>query len=165
MQHAPLGDLFKAVFRDHPAAVTVITAITADGPVGLTASSVASVAVDPPALSFSVTRSTGSAGGLLGAERLQVHFVTPEHAGVAMSFARSGDERFTPEQGWSFDADGSPRLDGARARVAGKIAGTIPVGSSMLVVLEVDEIDDGEPGEPLVFADRTFRRLGGIVSM
>src|SRR5690625_7876858 len=43
------------------AAVTLISAATPQGLVGLTASSLASVAVDPPAVSFSVTRATGTA--------------------------------------------------------------------------------------------------------
>ena len=59
---------YKEAFRHHPAGVALITAATATGPVGLTASSVASVALDPTALVFSVTRATGSAGALLGVE-------------------------------------------------------------------------------------------------
>src|SRR5690606_34921193 len=84
---------FKHVFRDHPLAVTIITAITPGGPVGLTASSVSSVAVDPPAVSFSVTRATGTAGALLRADNLQIHFVAPEHVATAGAFARTGGER------------------------------------------------------------------------
>ena len=70
---------FKAAFREHPAGVALITANTAEGPVGLTASSVASVALDPVALTFSVTRATGSAGGLLSADTFLVHLLDARH--------------------------------------------------------------------------------------
>lgn len=151
-----LGDGLKVVFRDHPAAVTLITAVTPDGPVGLTASSLASVAVDPPAVSFSVTRATGTAGRLLGADNLQVHFLADAHVDVAGQFAVSGGERFTARQGWSFDTDGAPRLAGARARFSARIADTVSVGGSVLVVAEVLSIDPGEPSPPLLYSDRTF---------
>ncbi|MGI6878475.1 flavin reductase family protein [Microbacterium sp. gxy059] len=151
-----LGDRFKAAFRDHPAAVTLITAQTPEGPVGLTASSVASVATDPPALSFSVTRATGTAGALLASGDVFVHFLTPDHIDTAGRFAVSGGERFTPEQGWSFDDDGAPRLAGERARLRARIVQTVPVGSSVLVVAHVSDIDQGEGGTPLVYADRRF---------
>ncbi|WP_221583912.1 flavin reductase family protein [Microbacterium sp. G2-8] len=147
---------FKSIFRVHPAGVTIITAMTDDGPVGLTASSVASVAVDPPAISFSVTRATGTAGALLRADELQVHFLAPEHVATASQFAVSGGERFTPEQGWTFDEDGAPRLAGARARLRGETRDTLRVGGSVLVIAEVTGIEAGEDAHPLLFADRTF---------
>ena len=52
-----VGELLKAAFRRYPTGVAVISAAGPDGLVGLTASSVASVSLDPPALSFSVLRS------------------------------------------------------------------------------------------------------------
>ncbi|NHI16606.1 flavin reductase family protein [Microbacterium excoecariae] len=154
------GD-FKAVFRDHPAAVTIITALTPEGPVGLTASSVASVAVDPTAISFSVTRATGTAGALLRADELQVHFLAPEHAAVATQFSFTGGERFAPGQGWSVDADGAPRLAGARARLNARILDTLSVGGSVLVVAQVTSLErDAAAGDALLYADRQFFSRG-----
>jgi nucleoside-diphosphate-sugar epimerase len=105
---AATAQSFKNAFREHPAGVAVITAITPEGPVGLTASSVASVAVDPPALSFSVTRATGSAGALLSADTYVVHLLGTQHIDVAEAFARSGAPRFTPEQGFTTLPTGEP---------------------------------------------------------
>ena len=42
------ADEFKALFRGHPGGVAVITADAGDGPVALTATSVASVSAEPP---------------------------------------------------------------------------------------------------------------------
>lgn len=157
-----IADRFKDVFRAHPAAVTLVTAMTDEGPVGHTASSVSSVAVDPAAISFSVTRATGTAGALLGADNLQVHFLTPDHQPTALQFATSGGERFTPEQGWTFD-DGAPRLAGSRARLAGRIAHTLPVGGSVLIVAEITGVETAVGGTPLLYADREFVPFGGAL--
>jgi len=152
-------ELFKSAFREHPAGVAVISAMSADGPVGLTASSVASVAVDPMTLSFSVTRASGSAGGLLEAQTISVHLLAEHHVDLADAFARSGAPRFTPEQGWSAFDSGEPLLDDARAALLCRITHIIKVGSSSVVLAEVLDVRMGESASPLIYHDRRFRRL------
>jgi flavin reductase (DIM6/NTAB) family NADH-FMN oxidoreductase RutF len=150
---------FKAAFRVHPAGIALVTAGTDTGPVGLTVSSVASVAVDPPALSFSVTRATGSAGALLAADTFVVHLLADRHAELARVFAHSGAPRFTPEQGWSRLPTGEPLLQDARAAFRCRALHVVPVGSSSLVIAEVLEVHLGPPGPALVYHDRRYHRL------
>jgi flavin reductase (DIM6/NTAB) family NADH-FMN oxidoreductase RutF len=159
-----LGDRLKHAFRMHPAGIALITAATATGPVGLTASSVASVAVDPAALSFSVTRATGTAGALLATPTFAVHFLAEQHAALAHAFARSGAPRFTPEQEWSRLPTGEPYLPDAPAVLRCRPLHTLPVGSSTLVVAEVlDVILGPDDAPPLLYRDRTFLRLGSAL--
>lgn len=155
-----VGDGLKLAFRGHPAAVALITAATATGPVGLTASSVASVSVEPAALSFSVTRATGTAGALLGASTFAVHFLAEQHADLAHVFARSGAPRFTPDQNWTRLPTGEPFLADAPAVLRCRPMHRIPVGGSTLVVAEVLEVVFGPDAPPLVYRDRRFLRLG-----
>lgn len=150
---------FRAAFRDHPAAVALIAATTPNGPVGLTASSVASVAVDPPALSFSVTRATGSAGALLRADSFVVHLLADHHAAIATAFATSGAERFTPEQGWTALPTGEPLLTDARVALRCRPTATIQVGSSTLVVAEVIQAITGPDAPALFYHDRKYRSI------
>ncbi|UOQ91323.1 flavin reductase family protein [Agromyces endophyticus] len=159
-----LADAFKSAFRFHPAGVALVSAGTATGPVGLTASSVASVAVDPPVLSFSVTRATGSAGALLGAESFVVHLLAEHQVAVAEAFARSGAPRFTAEQGWTRLPTGEPVLADARAALRCRALQLVPVGSSTLVVAEVLEVHHGPEAPPLVYHDRRYVRLGDEAS-
>ncbi|ALX66215.1 flavin reductase family protein [Microbacterium sp. XT11] len=156
-----VGEGLKAAFRHHPAGVAIITASSPDGPVGLTASSVASVAVDPAAVMFSVTRATGSAGAILAADTFVVHLIDHEHADLAQSFAVSGAERFTAAQGWSTLPTGEPYLADARAALRCRPLQTVPVGSSTVVIAEVVEVVTGTPGRPLVYVDRRFHALPG----
>ena len=150
---------FKAAFSGHPAGITLITAATDTGPVGLTASSVASVALDPPALSFSVTRATGSAGALLAAETFVVHLLADRHAELARVFAHSGAPRFTPEQGWSQLPTGEPLLGDARAALRCRALHVVPVGSSSLVIAEVLDVHLGPTAPALVYHDGRYHRL------
>jgi flavin reductase (DIM6/NTAB) family NADH-FMN oxidoreductase RutF len=154
-----VGEGLKAAFRTHPAGVAIITAQGPDGPVGLTASSVASVAVDPAAIVFSVTRATGSAGAILGAASFVVHLIDDEHSALAQSFAISGAERFTPSQGWATLPTGEPHLPAARVALRCRPIQTVPVGSSTVVIAEVLEVLTGRPTRPLVYVDRRFHAL------
>lgn len=155
----PVGDALKIAFRHHPAGVAIITTMTEDGPVGLTASSVSSVAVDPAAIMFSVTRATGSAGAILHADTFVVHLIDDDHAALAQTFAISGSDRFTPEQGWQELPTGEPYLPAARAALRCRALHTVAVGSSTVVIAEVLQVYLTEPGRPVVYRDRRFHAL------
>lgn len=158
-----LQDQFKAAFRHHPAGVALVSAQTSDGPVGLTLSSVASVSADPAVLVFSVTRATGSAGGVLQAPSMLVHFLNHDQADIAEAFARTGAPRFTPEQGWETLTTGEPHLPSARAALRCQIRETVPVGGSALVLVDVLEVIPGRVSDALLYHDRHFDRLASAV--
>ncbi|MFV0434157.1 MAG: flavin reductase family protein [Leucobacter sp.] len=158
-----VGEDLKTAFRYHPAGIAVIAAATPEGLVGLTASSVASVAVDPAAIMFSVTRATGSAGAILGADTFVVNLIDHDHAELALTFATSGSARFTPEQGWGTLETGEPYLPGARAALRCRTLHTVSVGSSTVVVAEVLEVRIGPIGRPVVYRDRVFHPLPDLI--
>ncbi|QIM16591.1 flavin reductase family protein [Leucobacter insecticola] len=153
------AEALKRAFREHPAGVSLITAQTPEGPVGLTASSVASVGIDPPTLSFSVTRATGSAGGILGADTYMVHLLDRRHTEIAQTFAVSGSERFTAEQGWEYLETGEPFLRDSRVALRCQTLHSLGVGSSVVVIAEVLGAHFGESDAAMVYQDRTFHTL------
>lgn len=154
---------FKDAFREHPAGIALITAIGPDGPVGLTASSVASVGLDPIALSFSVIASAGSAGSILRADTLVVHLLDAANVPVAREFAYSGGERFSPAQGWQSLPTGEPWLPAAPVALQCRPLQLVPVGPSTLVVAEVLALHEGRRSSPMAYHDRVFRTLGEAI--
>ncbi len=117
------------------------------------------MAVDPAAIVFSVTRATGSAGAILGAATFVVHLIDDEHADLAQSFAVSGSERFTPEQGWAALPTGEPHLPEARRGAALSDDPDRGGRSSTVVIAEVIDVLAGPTGRPLVYLDRRFHAL------
>lgn len=154
-----LADQFKLTFRRHPAGVAVVAAATAAGPRGLTVSSLASVAAEPCAISFSVSSSRGSAGAILDAEHFAVSVLSAEHIAVAQSFSIPGAPRFGDDQNWVEFDDGQPFVATAPAAMRCRPIAVVPVGSSSLVLAEVLEMRIGHPGRPLVYHDRDFHTL------
>lgn len=158
------ADDFKTGFRRHAAGVAIVATSTPEGLVGTTLSSVASVSADPAVLSFSMARTSGTAATIVEAERVSVFTLASTHEGLAAAFAGPPEGRFTDEQGWTVDADGTPTLAGATAAFHGRVAQVIPAGGSWLVVVEVDDVRLGDEDDPLVYHDRAYWALGRIRS-
>ncbi len=146
----PLGVRFREAFGRYPTGVAVICAAGPDGPVGLTASSVASVSLTPPALSFSVM-GTRSARHLLTAPTLVVNLLGPVHVELARDFSRSGGPRFTPDQGWSALPTGEPFLPGAPAALRVRPLRQVPVGDATVVVAGVLDVHHGPDYGQLIY--------------
>lgn len=153
------ADALKLAFRHHPMGIGIISAQGPDGPMGLTASSISSVGIDPPTLSFSVTRATGSAGGILSAKSYVVHLLDSRHRELAMNFAVSGAPRFTEAQGWVTLDTGEPYLPDTRAALRCRTLHMLEVGSSVVVIAEVLDALFGDEAEPMVYLDREFHSL------
>jgi flavin reductase (DIM6/NTAB) family NADH-FMN oxidoreductase RutF len=152
---AGVVEQFKAAFRAYPTGVAIITVRGPDGPAGLTASSVASVSLAPPALSFSVMDSP-SARLIVAAERLVVNILGAGHVDLARDFARPGAPRFTPEQGWTILPTGEPVLSTAQAALHCVPVHRLPVGASMVIVAEVTQATARPADGRLIYHERRF---------
>ena len=75
------------------------------------------------------------------------------------AFARSGEPRFTAEQGWSWLETGEPWLADSPAALRCRTLHVVPVGGSSLVVAEVLDVFLGDQAPSLVYRDRRFHRL------
>lgn len=153
---------FKAAFGGHPAGVAVITADSATGPVGITASSVASVSAEPPLLAFSLAAASGSAAAIAVAGTVVVHLLTTADLGLARTFASSTSERFTESMAWTRLEGGEPLLNHGGFALRCSILSRTPAGGSLLLAAQVlDIIAPDAVGEPLVYHSRNFHALGG----
>lgn len=175
---------FKAAFGGHPAGVTIITADSATGPVGITASSVASVSAEPPLLAFSLAAQSGSAAAIAVADSVVVHLLTTSDLELAKTFANSKSERFTGSMAWTRLEEGGPLLEHAGYALRCKILSRTPAGGSLLLAAEVLEVlsparnatatatatgaehasqaapSRHAPGVPMVYQGRSFHALG-----
>lgn len=155
-----LGEAFKDVFAHQPAGVAIITARGHDGPVGLTASSVSSVAAVPPILGFSLQAQRGSAAIVAEARSFLVHLLDAENLGLARAFAVSGAPRFGEDMPWDYLPTGEPRLLGVGRVLRAVPLARIKAGPSLVFNAAVlDVLGDGGTGTPLVYHRRRFHGL------
>lgn len=153
--------VFRAVFRRHAAGVAVVTVRGPAGPAGFTATSLTSVAVEPPLLSFGISTSASCSPAVAGATHVGIHLLGGHQQELAELFARSGADRFGPATAWSPGPHGVPLLDGVRAWLVGRIAGLVPAGDHRIVVAQAVAGDPHGPGDPLLYHQGGFHRLPG----
>ncbi|MBO9577455.1 MAG: flavin reductase family protein [Microbacteriaceae bacterium] len=156
---------FKAVFRGHPGGVAVITADAGDGPVALTATSVASVSAEPPLLIFSASSLSSSTPTFLKAETVVVHLLDAHDLEVAKLGATSGIDRFADTSRWTRLTTGEPVFNDVRAWIRGAVVNRMEAGGSTVIAVHALRsfiARDPEPGaaqDALVYHNRGWHRL------
>ncbi|MBX6389513.1 MAG: flavin reductase family protein [Frankia sp.] len=148
--------VLRAAFRRHAAGVTVVTLPGPAGPVGFTATSVASLSAAPPLLSLSLAVTSSSAPALLEAETLVVHLLSAEHEELARRFATSGIDRFAEPTRWRTLPTGEPVLTDVAVWLRARIEHRIAAGQSYLVIAEVIDSQIDRADEPLVYHDGQY---------
>lgn len=163
---APAGGLdaddFKAVFRNHAAGVTIITAEGPNGPAALTATSVSSLSATPPLLLFTLTSASSTAPAIIDADTVVIHFLNESHAALAKLSATSGVDRFDGPA-WTRLATGEPLFLGVDTWIRGEVVNRMQVGTSTVVAvhaLEAAYPEDPAATRPLVYHNRVWHALG-----
>lgn len=152
-------DLLRSVFRQHASGVAVITAQGNNNPVGFTATSLSSVAADPPLISFGVGTSSSSWPVIARAEHIGVHVLGDHQQELAATFARSGADRFAPPTDWRSGPEDVPVLDGVLAWLVCRIINRVPAGDHRIVIAEAVVGDPAGAGRPLLYHQGRFNRL------
>ncbi|MFC9271554.1 flavin reductase family protein [Streptomyces zhihengii] len=152
--------LLRSVFRRHAAGVAVITA-QGERPVGFTATSLTSVAAEPPLISFGIGTGASSWPVLSEAEHVGVHILGEHQEDLAARFARSGIDRFAGPTGWRTGPHGVPVLDGVLALLVGRVVARVPAGDHGIVIAEVVDGEHGPDGSPLLYHQGRFTGLRG----
>ena len=140
-QHRSSDPDLRPVFRPAASSVWVVTTVDAGRPVGFTAISVVSVSMRPPLLSFNVTRTSSSLGGLTASGRFAAHLLRADQHETAGRFSRAAAQRFADPATWAWAADGLPALVDVLARASGDVDRLVDAGDSVLVLGRVRHVE------------------------
>lgn len=149
---------FRATFRNSVGTVSVITAGTGVRPVGFTATSLVSVSLDPPIVSFNISRTSSSWPVVSRARHIAAHLLGTEHQETARIFATSGIDRFATLGDWAPGPHGIPVLNQSLARLVLEVRSCTQIGDSAVLLAEVLGIDRSE-GQPLIYHAGGYRLL------
>ena len=155
------ADDFRRVFRLVASSVWIITSSAQSQPVGFTAISVASVSLDPPMLSFNISKTSSSLSALSPSQPFAVHLLPSDEDAVSLAqlFARKPSEaRFRSSSSWKWDERRIPHVNGSVARLTCTVAQMVNAGDSWLVLGLVDGIRN-QDGMPLLHHAGAFRPL------
>jgi flavin reductase (DIM6/NTAB) family NADH-FMN oxidoreductase RutF len=145
------GARFRQVLGHFPTGVTVITAITESGPVGLAVGSFFSVSLDPPLVAFCAGKSSTSYPKIAEAGHYCVNVLADEQEDICRVFASKADNKFATI-GWRpSPVTGAPVINDVLAWIDCDIHAVHEAGDHYIVLGRVHELEVGHEGGPLVF--------------
>lgn len=158
-------DAFLAGMRRLAAGVTIVTTELDDVWAGLTATSVCSLTAAPPRLLACINRDAEAHDLIARRGAFAINVLTVAHRDLADRFGGRDDvfgpERFVPEQ-WDVGVLGLPLLVGAAALFQCRLVRSVAVGSHSIFIGEVEAMGPEGDGEPLVYHERGYHRLGPL---
>ncbi|MFJ5775198.1 flavin reductase family protein [Streptomyces sp. NPDC093094] len=155
----PDAAAFRTVLGRVPTAVGVVTAVTPEGPVGVTVGSFTSVSLDPPLVVFYCGLHSATAAALVEAGEFCVNVLSEQQEHVCAAFAGRSADRFSCCT-WRPAENGAPRLDGAVAWIECRVEDSFPAGDHLAVVGRIQRLTATTgPENPLVFHRGRLTRL------
>ncbi|MBI1418611.1 MAG: flavin reductase [Limimaricola sp.] len=148
---------FRGALGAYTTGVTVITTITEEGPMGITANSFASVSLDPPLVLWSPSRHSRRFEHFARAPRFAIHVLAADQKHVCDAFTRSK----TAFDGldWTPNNAGVPLLSGVLAIFECNFEAAHHAGDHDIVVGRVIRAHHA-PGVPLVFHGGSYGHFG-----
>lgn len=148
---------FRSAMRRLAASVTVVVAKGDSGPVGMAATSVTSLTVDPPAVLVCVNRATALHALLEPTAPLSVNLLSKDQQDVAAAFGGGvpREQRFTVGT-WTESENGLPMLAGAQANLSCVIDAMLAYGTHSIVIARVLKAGVSDHVAPLIYQDGAY---------
>lgn len=151
-------------FRDalgcYGTGVTVVTTMTCDGPLAMTANSFASVSLDPPLVLWCPAKASLRHDAFADARHYNIHVMAEDQHNVAHGFARSGT-RFDLID-WTPGSNGQPVLRGCLARFECHRTALHDAGDHSIILGHVDKASHRD-GRGLIFKRGQYGGFSGLV--
>jgi flavin reductase (DIM6/NTAB) family NADH-FMN oxidoreductase RutF len=154
---AAMPDVFRFAMRRLASTVAVVTALDNGARIGMTASSVTSLTVNPAALLVCVNQSASIHASLEVGVPFCVNLLASAQREISAVFAGGlvGDARFAYGV-WTPDERGVPRLEEAQANISCVVDRMLTYGTHSIVIGRVAAVRIGGAVDPLIFQDGRY---------
>lgn len=157
------GKTFWRTLGQRATGMTIVTAISDEGPTGFLGLSAAHVTSDPATMLVSIDRKTSALAGVLSRKHFAINYLPAGAEAIADAFSGkagiSGAARFV-DGDWTILASGAPVLKSALGVFDCAVEDVIERGSISIVIGRVLAAQSGE-GEPLIFfRGKSWRGVG-----
>lgn len=149
---------FRRALSRFASGVTIVTVVATDELHGMTASSFASVSLEPPRVLVCLDKSSHTRSLLERSGSFAVNVLSAKQEEISRAFASSGPKPFEDlahKQG----TNGAPLLDGALAWIECDTVEVVDGGDHDVVIGEVTACSSAD-GDPLIYFARGYRSLG-----
>lgn len=153
---ALLGDDFRQAMRGVASTVNIIT-IRVDGqPMGITATAMSSLALDPPSLLVCIHRSAALHGSMADVSHFGVNVLHRDQEHLARMFADKNARELRFASGWLLDEPGPPRLPDAQASILCRRIDHHRFGTHSIFIGVVEDVRARADVRPLIYLNGSY---------
>jgi len=147
----------KGAMRRLASGVAIVTALGDGAPVGMAATSITSLTMEPPAVLVCVNRTASIHAHLSADCPISINLLSRDQKDVSAAFggAVARELRFGVGA-WTNDGHGLPILTGAQANLSCTVDQLIPYGTHSIVIARVEAVRLSDTVAPLIFQDGAY---------
>ena len=147
---------FKLAMRRVASTVNVITVCVGGEPMGITATAMSSLSLDPPSLLICINRSASLHSPLEDVSHFCVNVLHKSQESIAQMFADRSQQALRFVEGWQVDCARPPLLADAQAAILCRRIQHFPYGTHSIFIGEVEEVTVREDVHPLVYLNGRY---------
>ena len=152
----PLDLGFRQAMRRVASTVNVISIRVDDQPMGITATAVSSISLDPPSLLVCINRTASVHAPMGGMSHFRVNVLHRDQEAIAAMFADRAQHGLRFLSGWDLECGSAPRLLDAQASILCRRTDHHQFGTHSIFIGVVEEVFTRAEIDPLVYLDGRY---------
>lgn len=153
---ADLSSDFRRAMRRVASTVNVITVCVGGEPMGITATAMSSLSLDPPSLLICINRTASLHSPLEDVSHFCVNVLHRSQEAIARMFADRSQQALRFAEGWTVDCVAPPRLADAQAAILCRRIRHFPYGTHSIFIGEVEEVAVRGDVDPLLYVNGRY---------
>lgn len=151
-----LASAFRQSMRRVASTVNVITICVNGEPMGITATAMSSISMDPPSLLVCINRAAAMHASMEDVSHFSVNVLHTDQAGLAQMFADSRKRALRFTAGWHLDCARPPRLADAQASLLCRRIDHHKFGTHSIFIGVVEDAVVREDVDPLLYLNGQY---------
>ncbi|MEX1217826.1 MAG: flavin reductase family protein [Acidimicrobiales bacterium] len=149
---------YRQVLGHFPTGVTVMTAMSEEGPAGMAIGSFSSLSLDPALVLFCASKTSASWAKIREAGKFCVNILADDQEDISRVFASKAENKFS-EIGWKRSGNGAPLINGVLAYLDCDLHSVLDGGDHDIVIGGVTDLDVKHEGGALAFFRGGYGRV------
>lgn len=155
-----LTDGFRRAMRRVASTVNIISICVEGEPMGITATAMSSLSLDPPSLLVCINRSASVHPSMGDVAHFGVNVLHRDQEHLAQMFADRAQHHLRFASGWEISAEHPPRLNDAQAWLKCRRTEHHTFATHSIFIGVVEEVRVREGIDPLVYLDGRYGSVG-----
>lgn len=148
---------FRQAMRRVASTVNVISIRVGGQPMGITATAVSPISMDPPSLLVCINRAASVHGSMEDVAHFRVNVLHRDQETVARMFADRTQHRLRFQSGWDLSCAAAPCLIEAQATILCRRIDSHSFGTHSIFIGVVEEAASRDEIDPLLYLDGAYR--------